>query len=186
MELSICPICKKQSLFFSSLVEEIPYFGKVLILNMKCENCKFKHSDVFNAEIKKPSSYRIKIENEKDLNAKVVRSSSSTLILPELGVKIEPGSHAQGFITNVEGVLERIENVLKSQLDTQKGNKLERINKLLEKIERMKEGREKFTLIIKDPFGNSGIVSEKAKKRKLSKGELKNLKTGAIVLDLMK
>lgn len=128
----------------------------------------------------------IKVENEKDLNVKVFRSSSSTLIVPELSVKIEPGSYAQGFITNIEGILERIENVLKSQLELQKCKKLERIKELIEKIKRMRNGKEKFTLIIKDPFGNSGIVSEKVKKRKLSKKELKNLKTGTIVLDLMK
>ena len=186
MELAICPVCKKQSLVLSMSTQEIPHFGKILILSTRCENCKFKHSDVFNVEIKEPLSYKIEIENEKDLTAKVVRASSATLIIPELGVKIEPGSYAQGFITNVEGVLERVENVLKFQLRVQKGKKLEKVKQLIKKIERMREGKEKFSLIIKDPFGNSGIVSEKAKRRKLSKRELKALKTGMLILELTK
>lgn len=186
MELSTCPACKKQSLIFSSVPTEIPYFGKILILSLKCENCGFKHNDVFNIEIKNPMKYEMKIENEEDLNAKVVRASSGTIIIPELGVKIEPGAQAEGFITNAEGVLERIENVLKSQLEVQKGKKVERIKGLLEKIGRMREGKEKFTLILKDPFGNSAIFSQKAKKRKLSEKELKKLKTGMVLLDLVK
>lgn len=186
MELLSCPVCKKQSLAFSSAATEIPYFGKILILSLKCGSCGFKHNDVFNVEIKEPLSYKVKIEKEEDLTAKVVRASSGTIIIPELGVKIEPGAQAEGFITNVEGVLERIENVLKSQLEVQKGKKLDRIKKLLEKIEKMRKGREGFNLILKDPFGNSSIISPKAKKRRMSEKELKKLKTGMVVLDLIK
>ncbi|MEM5869774.1 MAG: ZPR1 zinc finger domain-containing protein [Candidatus Aenigmatarchaeota archaeon] len=186
MELSACPVCKNQSLVFSSTTTEIPYFGKILILSLKCESCGFKHNDVLNLEIKDPLSYRIEIEEEKDLTAKVVRASSGTIIIPELGVKIEPGSQAEGFITNVEGVLERIERVLKSQIEVQKDKKLEKVKELLEKIGKMREGKEKFTLILKDPFGNSAIISPKAKKRKLSEKELKKLKTGMVILELKK
>ncbi|MFH8086863.1 MAG: ZPR1 zinc finger domain-containing protein [Candidatus Aenigmatarchaeota archaeon] len=186
MELSTCPVCKRQSMIFSSITQEIPYFGKILILSLKCENCGFKHNDIFNVEIKEPMSYRIRVENEKDLTTKVVRASSGTIIVPELGVKIEPGSYAEGFITNVEGILERIENVLKYQEKIQKGKKLEKIKKLMEKIERMREGKEKFTVIIKDPFGNSAIISEKAKRKKLTKKELKNLKSGMVVFEMIK
>ena len=168
------------------LTKDIPHFGKVLILTTKCGNCGFKHNDVFNVEIKEPTSYKMRVEEEKDLNVRVIRSSSCTVIIPELGIKIEPGSYSQGFISNVEGILERMEGVLKSQLEVQTGRKLERVKKLLQRIEKMRNGKEKFTLILKDPFGNSGIASEKARKRKLSKRELKNLKTGIVVLELSK
>ncbi|RLF31029.1 MAG: hypothetical protein DRN07_07880 [Thermoplasmata archaeon] len=186
MELAICPVCKKQSLLLSMRTEEIPYFGKIIILTTRCENCKFKHADVFTVEIKEPLSYKIRVECEEDLNTKVIRSSSGTIIIPELGIKIEPGTHAQGFITNIEGILERIEKVLKFQLKTQKVKKLRKVKELLAKVEKMRNGKLGFTLILKDPFGNSGIISKKAKKRRLSKRELKNLKTGLIILEMTK
>jgi zinc finger protein len=49
---------------------------------------------------------------------------------------------------------------------------------ILRKIERAKEGRLKFTLVLKDPFGNSAIVSEKARRRRIGKRELSRLKFG--------
>jgi len=186
MELMICPFCKKQSLALSMVTEEIPYFGKIVILTTKCENCGFKHTDVFNVEIKEALSYRVNIERSEDLKIKVVRSSSGTIIIPELGVKIEPGFHAQGFVTNVEGILNRVEDVLKSQLKVKKGRKLKKVRELLKKIKRMKEGKEKFTLIVKDPFGNSGIISKKAKKRRMSEKEMKKLRSGITILKLTK
>ena len=36
----------------------------------------------------------------------------------------------------------------------------------------------RFTLVLKDPFGNSTIISEKAKKRRIGRRELKGLKFG--------
>ena len=36
----------------------------------------------------------------------------------------------------------------------------------------------RFTLVLKDPFGNSTIISEKAKKRRMGRRELKGLKFG--------
>ncbi len=186
MELSLCPACKAQALIFSSSIQEIPYFGKIMIFTFKCSNCNFKHNDIFNLEIKEPISYRVEVKNEKDLSIKVIRSSSCTIIIPELGVKIEPGVYSQGFITNAEGVLEKVENVLLGQLKFLKGKRLKKAKELIKKIEKMRNGKESFTLILKDPFGNSAIVSNKAKKRKLSERELKNLKKGMVIFELIK
>jgi len=41
------------------------------------------------------------------------------------------------------------------------------------KVQRAREGKLRFTLVLKDPFGNSTIISEKAKKRRIGKRELK-------------
>ena len=49
---------------------------------------------------------------------------------------------------------------------------------LLKKIQRAKQGKLGLTLTLKDPFGNSTIISEKAKKRKIGEGELNRLKFG--------
>ena len=46
------------------------------------------------------------------------------------------------------------------------------------KVQRAREGKLRFTLVLKDPFGNSTIISEKAKKRRIGQRELKGLKFG--------
>lgn len=183
MQHTLCPVCKKTTLLFSMLTREIPYFGKVLIFSSRCSSCGFKHNDVFNLEIREPVEFRVKVESEDDLMIRVIRSSSGTVIIPELGVKIEPGPQCQGAITNVEGMLRRVEGVLRYQARVQKGKKLERVKKLLERVKKMVKGKEKFTLVIKDPFGNSGIISKKARRRKLRRDEISKLKTGYVLFN---
>jgi len=179
VEKIICPVCGKKEFKIILLDYEVPYFGKILLVSGKCLNCGFKHNDVFVPEVKEPIEYKVKVENEEDLMIRVVRSSNCTVEIPELKAKIEPGSLSQGYITNVEGILLRIEEVFKGQKESLGKEKVE---KVLNKIEKMKEGKEKFTLILKDPTGNSAIVSPKAKKRKMTKEEASKLKKSVFVI----
>ncbi len=167
---SFCPACSKQTLEVRFNVHKIPYFGEVMESSVYCENCKFKHADVMILEEKEPCRYILKVENEEDLSARVVRSSQGIIRVPELGVEITPGAFSYGFITNVEGVLTRIEEVLLTLKKWEKENeeKLKRIKKLLKDIKDMREAKKSFTLIIEDKSGNSAIISEKVKKEKLS------------------
>jgi zinc finger protein len=73
-------------------------------------------------------------------------------------VKITPGPDAEGYISNVEGVLKRIEDVIRMQGESEKSREL------LQKIKNAKEGSEILHLKIEDPTGNSAIISEKALK----------------------
>ena len=163
-----CPICKKDEFTQTVQTVNVEHFGEVLIITQKCANCGYKHIDVFPAEIRDPCEYELKVETKEELYAKVIRSSSGEVEIPELGLKITPGPAAQGFITNVEGILLRFENVLEGQLVVEKDEKKrEKIKEILNKIEKAKEGRMKFTIKVRDPYGNSAIVSEKAKKEKM-------------------
>lgn len=88
------------------------------------------------------------------------------------------GLNNEGFISDVEGVLARTERVLRFLASSLLGRKKQRAEALLRKVARAREGRLRFTLELKDPLGNSTIVSEKAKKRRLSARELNRLKFG--------
>lgn len=112
--------------------------------------------------------------------ARVVRSSSGTIRIPEIGATVEPGPLAESFVSNIEGVLERIKNVT-GDMDTENSGKKKEI---LERIEKIRNGEEKATLIIDDPLGNSAIIGKKAKKRKLTDNELKKLKVGMTIFDM--
>jgi zinc finger protein len=164
-------------------VAELEYavenFGPVLLSITSCRSCGYRHTDVFSLSTHDPTSTKVKVTSTEDLKIHVVRGNTATVLVPELGVSITPGLNNEGFISNVEGVLTRIEDVLRflsRSLEASKSRK--RADLLLKKVQRAREGKLRFTLVLKDPFGNSTIISEKAKKRRISARELKGLKFG--------
>jgi zinc finger protein len=123
-----------------------------------------------------------------DLDARVIRSSSGTIRVPELGVNIEPGFASESYISNVEGVLDRIEGVVRFATGSAKeaGNEEStRIGEqILENISLARIGQFPLTIILEDPLGNSAIASEKVVRTPLADEDITNLKTGMILLDV--
>ena len=105
----ICPSCEEGSLSVRSVLYSIPFFNELAMFSMNCPKCNFSHSDVFSAEERKPARFTLKIDDPSLLRARVVRSGSGTFRLPEFGIDVEPGPAAESFITNVEGVLTRVQ-----------------------------------------------------------------------------
>ncbi|RLG55768.1 MAG: hypothetical protein DRN88_05245 [Candidatus Hydrothermarchaeota archaeon] len=161
--LTYCPICKKKTLNFSYHSHKIPYFGEVLETVVSCNKCNYKHSDVLILEEKEPAKYILEITCAEDLNIRVIRSSKGVIKIPELGVTITPGAFCNGFISNVEGILLRVEEVVKFASSWNK----EKAEEILSKIEEIKKGKKKVHLILEDASGNSAIVSKKVRKEKL-------------------
>ena len=178
-----CPVCGRDIKILSS-VYEVPYFGEVLLTSISCE-CGYKHSDSIITEIKEPRRYKIKIDSN-NLFTKVIRSSSGTIRVPELGVDIEPGPASQAFITNLEGILSRIEDVVKMarNWNSDDREKVERCNLILDKIDKTLKGEAELTLILEDPFGNSAIISDEVFIEKMSENEAAQLKSGITVMEL--
>ena len=52
------------------------------------------------------------IEDEEQLRARVVRSSSCTVCIPELDLEVNPGTSSTGYVSNVEGVLNRFQEII--------------------------------------------------------------------------
>ncbi|WP_423792469.1 ZPR1 zinc finger domain-containing protein [Methanocaldococcus indicus] len=175
-----CPICgAKNSFKIISNKIEIPYFGPVLETTMICEKCNYRRSDVIPLEVREPKRYSLKIKGEEDLNKRVIRSSSGYILIPELGVEITPGPLAESFISNVEGVLNRVDNVLQTLIRwAETEEQKEKAEKLREKIKDIKEGKDEATLIILDPLGHSAIIGEGVEEELLSEEEIEKLKEG--------
>ncbi len=176
---SPCPVCGKKSLRYKTVELDIPHFGKCLETTLVCESCGFRHSDVLMLETHEPMRYEMVIRGEEDLSAKIIRSTSGTITIPEIGAKLEPGPYSEAFITNLEGILNRFVSVLLQLLHTYP-DKREKILDTMRKIGYIRHGRMQATIIIDDPFGNSAIVGKNVKKRVLSEEEVKNLKTGEV------
>lgn len=172
-----CPLCGAVGKFkVKGRIDTIPYFGQVMETLMRCEGCNFKHADVMCLGERAPMRYELRVGSSEDMKVRVVRSSSGTIRVPELGVSIEPGPASEGFVSNVEGVLDRIEGVVGLALREAGGEKKHRAEELLEKLRAVREGELQIRLVVMDPLGHSAIVDKRAKKRKLKRTELVSLK----------
>ena len=174
-----CPACSIEGVAKSMMKEiEIPHFGKVMETTIQCPSCGFKHSDIIALEQNDPAKYVLEI-NKNNLSVRVVRSQSATVMIPELGVKVEPGPKSEGYVTNVEGVLTRFESAVKKALNLFDDDESQKNAKnILKHIEELVKGNETATLIILDPFGQSNIVSENVEILEIPEEELNDLKTG--------
>ncbi len=164
-----CPICKSQ-IQTHYKTQDIPYFGEVIILTLICQNCGYKKNDLFSVYEKEPKKYILKVNEEKDLKIKVVRSGACTIKIPEFGTVIEPGVESEGYITNIEGILLRINDILLGlEKNPQDDETLSKIEELKRELEKAKDGKLAFTLILEDPTGNSAIILEDTSKLKIEK-----------------
>ena len=171
-----CPKCKEKAIMTETIIE-IPFFGKTLFSNLRCKKCGFNLNDVSSDSEKPPTRFTVKIESEKDLTTKIVKSSTSTVKIPELGVRIEPTPSSEGYFTNIEGLLNKILDSLSFTVfeeEEQDAKKLK--EKLTKKIEQAKNAEISFTVIIEDPFGNGALIGEKVKKESLTEKQLFELK----------
>jgi zinc finger protein len=178
-------MCKESKLNYNTEVLNLPYFNEVITTTLTCDKCSYKYSDILITDQKKPMEHKFKISKVEDLTVRVIRSSTSTVEMPELGIKIEPASAADAYISNIEGVLVRIITALEQIIKfTDNPEKKQAGNDILEKMQRIRNGDYEVTLIIKDPMGNSSIVSDETEVRELTPEELKTLETGMTIIDL--
>jgi zinc finger protein len=180
---STCPLCT-DVLTFKFSTDEIPFFGEIMLVSASC-TCGFKYADTILLNEREAARYEMEFGSG-DFATRVIRSSSGTVQIPELGVTIEPGSASEAFVSNVEGVLCRVEEIvaMATKWSSNDPSKFELGNRLLEMIDSVRRGEGKMTLVIDDPFGNSAIISPRAQRRALSESEACMLKTGILTVDL--
>jgi len=167
LEEQECPICHKKTLTLMEEEREVPYFGKCFIFSMTCSNCRYHKADIESSEKKEPAKYTLDIDSEDDMKIRVVRSSEGTINLVRIA-KIEGGSGSNGFITNVEGIINRIRHQVEALRDSEEDPAIKKKAKnLLKKLTKISWGQEKAKLVIEDPTGNSAIISDKAVKSRI-------------------
>jgi len=161
-----CPMCRQNTLTLIESERDIPYFGKVYLFSMSCSNCKYHKADVEAENSGEPCKYTFVVENEEDLKARVVKSSNATVKIGRIG-SIEPGIGSNGYVTNVEGLLNRLKHQLEviKETDDDSGS-VDTARNHLKKLNRVLWGSESIKIELIDPTGNSAIIHEKAVKSK--------------------
>ncbi|MCU0799080.1 MAG: ZPR1 zinc finger domain-containing protein [Candidatus Thermoplasmatota archaeon] len=149
----------------SVITVDVPYFGEVILSTIICPLCGMKSTDVHPVGVREPARYVLQIRSAADLDVRVVRSSTSKLSIPEIGLVVEPGSALDGYITNVEGVLRKLLEVVRT-MERDLGDDKERIEKargLIGLLESVIAGNSAndgpLTLILEDPLGNGLMAS---------------------------
>lgn len=181
---SACPLCHAE-LIINWQGDEIPYFGEVMYISTRCE-CGFRFADTMILSQKEPVRYELAIRDMEDLNIRVIRSTSGTIRIPELGIAVEPGLISDSYVTNIEGVLTRIRDVVQTATGwcEEEPEKHETGLVLLARLDDVLAGSGGISVIIEDPLGNSTIISDRACCTVLSPEEAEALNTGMIVFDV--
>ncbi|MCS7128374.1 MAG: ZPR1 zinc finger domain-containing protein [Desulfurococcaceae archaeon] len=154
-----CPMCRSMSKC-SEYIYNIPIVGEVILTSCKCYECGFKHIDVRLIEVGEPRKVLLKVTELEDLNSIVIRSSTASIVIPELGVEVTPGPASMGYITTVEGIvldaLDKTKFICESTHPTPSG-----CSQRIELMEKASRGELPITLILIDPEGVSTIVNKK-------------------------
>ena len=148
-----CPTCGDPNLGISIHLVEVKFFGNVVIESGRCPTCGFLYRDVYLADYGEPKRYEVKVTKDSG-DYLLVKSSSATVIIPELGIEITPGPAAQGYITTARGVLERVAELLSGACNELGESCWER----LKEVDRALRGELDYTLILEDPLGKSTVV----------------------------
>ncbi|MEC7989173.1 MAG: ZPR1 zinc finger domain-containing protein [Candidatus Thermoplasmatota archaeon] len=189
-----CPVCASTgNVKMIAHIDEIPYFGEHTQVTIMCHDCGGRQTDFIPAEGKKAGGWTMVIEDEEQLRARVVRSSSCTVCIPELDLEVNPGTSSTGYVSNVEGVLNRFQEIinmverdLSNQFLTAEGQEREDVMERLATLQHMTltlsnlggADADPITLELLDPHGHSMILHPSAVERDLTEEEIKSLPVG--------
>ena len=163
--MSQCPVCGNDTLVRNKNSHEVSHFGEIVIISTNCGSCGYSDNKVKILEENSPVEYETIVDGKEDLKTKVVRSGTGVVEIEELGLKLEPGTNAKGFFTNIEGLLNRFEKIL----DRNWSNKSDQrsATNILEKLEKVKKGKISINVKVSDSRGNSALIGDKVKKKTL-------------------
>ncbi len=162
--------------------EEIAYFGEHTQITLTCPGCGWRQTDFIPAEAREGSSHTYRIDSTDDLQVRVIRGSACTVRLLELDLEVRPGSHSTGYVSNIEGVLNRFQDVVdmvgrQAAIEGDDGaiTELEQLTQAMLEIRR---GQREATLQLLDPHGHSMILTDHVQTRALTEAEIDDLPVG--------
>ena len=178
-----CPVCKVEGkVAMMTHVDEIPYFGEHTQVTVLCNACGWRQTDFIPAEGKKPGASTLVISKPEHMQARVIRSSSCTVKLVELDLEVNPGSASTGYVSNVEGVIDRFMDVIimvtrQAYIGDTEMSDIKRLQEMHTALLELKEDPipNALTLELLDPNGHSQIIHEDASMRELDEKELDEL-----------
>ncbi|XP_076876607.1 zinc finger protein ZPR1 [Brachyhypopomus gauderio] len=143
------------------LLTQIPFFKEIIISSFTCSHCHWTNTEIQSAgRIQEHGiSYTLKIKSKEDMNREVVKTDSATIRIPELDFEI-PAFTQKASLSTIEGLLDRAVAGLEQDQPIRQATDPEvahKIDQFIQRLKKLKDVEEEFTLIIDDPSGNSFI-----------------------------
>jgi zinc finger protein len=160
-ESVLCPACNSRAMTVEEYLYEVPYFGKIILSTGRCSSCGYSFKDVRVAEALNPRKIVVEVRGDRELRMLVAKSPLSSVLVKEVGASMVPGPASVGFITTVEGLIERFVEVAESACrKVENPDDRAKCEDSLEKLRRAKEGEMPVTIVICDYDGLSRVVGE--------------------------
>ncbi|CAG5978274.1 unnamed protein product [Menidia menidia] len=157
---SLCMNCYKNGMT-RMLLTKIPFFKEIIVSSFSCANCGWSNTEIQSAgRIQEQGiCYTLKVKAKLDLNREVVKADSATTRIPELDFEIPPFTQ-KGSLSTIEGLLDRAVAGLEQDQSVRRAadpDVAEKIDEFIQKLKKLKDVEEEFTLVIEDPSGNSFV-----------------------------
>lgn len=165
-----CPVCMQPKAVFSEYETEDPFAGTIAIFSIKCLACGFKNSDLEFENPSDPAEYSIDIESLEDLNIRVIKAGDCEIKIPTFRISVDSTMNSEGFISNVEGVLNRFKQQIELLIDGEDDKaKRKKGKNIIKGINQVLRGEKPMKLKLIDRTGSSAIISDKVVIKKLKK-----------------
>lgn len=151
------------------LLTKIPFFKEIIISSFSCPHCSWSNTEIQSAGRIQDQGicYTLKVRTKQDLNREVVKTDCATTRIPELEFEIPPFTQ-KGALSTIEGLLDRAVAGLEQDQPARQAadpQVAEKIDEFIQKLKKLKDVEEEFTLVIEDPSGNSFVENPIAPQR---------------------
>ncbi|CAH2083555.1 unnamed protein product [Euphydryas editha] len=155
-----CPDCNAPADTNMKLTN-IPHFKDVVIMATVCDACGHRTNEVKSGGgvEDKGVRFEVRVANREDFSRDILKSETCSMSIPELDLEVG-GRALGGRFSTAEGLiratLEQIKDAPTLQGDTPSLAK-ENMERFIEKLEEVLDGKRAITLILDDPAGNSYV-----------------------------
>ncbi|XP_068627212.1 zinc finger protein ZPR1 [Battus philenor] len=148
------------------LLTRIPYYKNVVIMSFSCEECGYANNEIQpgGAFAELGVRWKLRVDNQTDLNRQVVKSDYTCVRIPELDFEI-PAQSQKGEVTTVEGIVARAISGLAQDQEARKAEHPEdaaQIDEFLARLQALRTLESKWTLQLEDISGNCFIENPEA------------------------
>ncbi|KAL8654556.1 MAG: hypothetical protein Q9210_001428 [Variospora velana] len=170
-----CPGCMHPAHLNLQLLN-IPHFKEVIVSAVMCTHCNYRSSDVKTGGAVPSHGKRISLDVRypRDLSRDILKSETCRVLIPQVGVEVEPGTMG-GRFTTVEGLLTQIRGDLRGTVfdvddddnhqqlyhggDSMPDAKKQEWGSFFKKLDAAIAGEMHYTIELDDPLANSYVQS---------------------------
>lgn len=139
------------------LLTKIPFYKEIILMSFTCEHCGFENNEIKPGGEIEPKGCKItlRIENDRDLNRRVVKSDYTSVRFNEIDFEI-PSQSQKGEITTIEGIIDRSIRGLQQDQPTRREQHPDvaaQIDNFIKTLNELKSVSKPFTVVFEDISG---------------------------------